>query len=258
MSEPDQQRVVIVTGAAGAMGSEAVRLLAGRGAHVLATDADADGLERMAAGLTGAAGEVATRVADIADEAAVQGLVEAAVDRWGGLDGLFNIAGIVGDVSLTLEATTENWDRIMRVNVRSVWLTIKHCLPHLVDRGGGAIVSTGSYLAIRGVEGLGAYGASKHAVIGLSRTVAVEYAAQEVRVNVVCPGAMDTHMIRATYDVVCPGDPVRAEEIVLGAIPQRRLAQPAELAAVGTWLILDAPSHLTGQVIPVDGGRSAA
>lgn len=251
-----EQKTIIVTGASGAMGSEAVRLLAERGANVFATDLDQGALEEMAGKLTSLPGSVAIHAADMTVEEDVIGMVEDATSRWGSLDGLFNIAGIVGEVERTLDATTDNWDKNMLVNARSVWLGIKHVLPHLVERG-GAIVSTGSHLAIRGVAGLGAYGASKHAVVGLSKVVAIEYAAQNVRVNVVCPGSMDTDMIRETYEVVAPGDPERAEKIVVGKIPQGRLAQPVEPAATGVWLLLDAPTHLTGQVIPVDGGISA-
>jgi NAD(P)-dependent dehydrogenase (short-subunit alcohol dehydrogenase family) len=251
------RRNVVVTGAAGGMGTAVLELLVERDVNVVAVDLDEQAVQSIIDGLGDTKGEMVARSADVSDADAVEGFIQLAVDRWGGLDGLFNIAGIEGELLPMLEATIENYDRVMRVNARSVFLGMKFALPHLIDRGGGAIVSTGSYLAIRGEAACGAYGAAKHAVVGLTRTLAVEVAAQDVRANVVCPGSMDTRMIRGLFPTISD-DPAEAEAQIVASIPQKRMAQPDELASTGIWLLLDAPRHLTGQVLMVDGGRAAS
>lgn len=249
-------RNVVVTGAAGGMGSAALACLAEREVNVVAVDLDSQAVEKVIAELGPTKGEFVAVGADVSDSAAVESYVQEAVTRWGGLDGLFNIAGTEGELKPMLESTIENYDRVMSVNARSVFLGMKFALPHLLARGGGSIVSTGSYLAIRGEAACSAYGASKHAVVGLTKTLAVEVAAQNVRANVVCPGSMDTQMIRKLYPSIS-ADPAEAEATVVANIPQKRMAQPHELAETGVWLLLDAPTHLTGQVLMIDGGRSA-
>jgi NAD(P)-dependent dehydrogenase (short-subunit alcohol dehydrogenase family) len=250
------EQSVIVTGAAGGMGSSVVALLAERDVNVVCVDRDEQAIQSMIDGLGGSRGELVAVAADVGDADSVAAYVQVAVDRWGGLDGLFNIAGTEGALESFLQATIEDYDLVMRVNARGVFLGIKFALPHLIARGGGSIVSTGSFLAIRGEPGCGIYGASKHAIVGMTRTLALEVAQHDVRANVVCPGSMDTRMIRALYPRISP-DPHEAEAVILGKIPHGRMARPDELASTGVWLLLDAPQHLTGQVIMVDGGRSA-
>lgn len=249
-------RNLIVTGAAGGMGSAVLELLADRDVNVVCVDRDAAAVEAVIERIAPERGEFVAVGADVSEAEDVAGYVKLAVERWGGLDGLFNIAGIEGALQPFLEATIEDYDRVMKVNARSVFLGIKFALPHLIERGGGSIVSTGSYLAIRGEPACGVYGASKHAIVGMTRTLAVEVAQQNVRANVVCPGSMDTRMIKELYPRISD-DPAQAEAAVVQAIPQKRMARADELASTGVWLLLDAPEHLTGQVLMVDGGRSA-
>lgn len=251
-----ETRNLVVTGAAGGMGIEVLRLLAERDANVVCVDLDGQAMAAVIDDLGETRGEFVAVGADVGDEAEVEAYIGLAVDRWGGLDGLFNVAGIEGELLPMTEATIENYDRVMRVNARSVFLGMKFALPHLLERGGGSIVSTGSYLAIRGVPACGPYGASKHAIVGLTKTLALEVAEQNVRANVVCPGSMDTRMIRELYPQISD-DPTEAEQTLVAGIPQKRLAQPEELASTGVWLLLDAPAHITGQVLMVDGGLSA-
>jgi 3alpha(or 20beta)-hydroxysteroid dehydrogenase len=247
---------VIITGAAGGMGSAVLAALADRDVNVLAVDLDG---ARTAEAIEGLGGTRATFVAvgaDVSDDTQVERYVAEAVERFAGLDGVFNIAGVEGELLPLLDATVEDFDRVWRINARSVFLNIKFALPHLVERGGGTIVSTGSHLAIRGEKACGAYGASKHAIVGLTRTLALEVAELNVRANVVSPGSMDTRMIRELYPRIAD-DPTEAEAVLLAEIPQKRFARPDELATTGVWLLLDAPEHLSGQVIQVDGARSA-
>jgi NAD(P)-dependent dehydrogenase (short-subunit alcohol dehydrogenase family) len=247
---------VIVTGAAGGMGSAVLDLLAQRDVNAICVDLDEGRVADAIDGLGESTGELVPVGADVSEADQVERYVGLAVDRWGGLDGVFNVAGIEGELLPLLDATIEDFDRLWRVNARSVFLSIKFALPHLIARGGGTIVSTGSHLAIRGEPSCGSYGASKHAIVGLTRTLALEVAEANVRANVVCPGSMDTRMIRELYSRISD-DPAEAEAALVAAIPQKRCARPSELAATGVWLLLDAPEHLTGQVIQVDGGRSA-
>lgn len=250
-------RNVVVTGAAGGMGIAVLEELAKRDVNVVAVDLREDAVQKVIDGLGETKGEMVAVGADVSDADAVEGYVNLAVERWGGLDGLFNIAGTEGELKVMLEATIENYDRVMAINARSVFLGMKFALPHLIARGGGTIISTGSYLAIRGEAACGAYGASKHAIVGLTKTLAVEVAVENVRANVVSPGSMDTRMIRELFSSISDDDAV-AEAHLVREIPQKRFALPSELAQTGVWLLLDAPSHISGQVIMVDGARSAS
>ena len=252
-------KVVIVTGAAGGLGSSAVRLLAARGARVTCVDRDEEALAALVDEMApDVSGQLLPVPADVGEPDHVQRVVSETVGRFGGIDGLYNIAGLEGKL-LSIEVTPiEEFEAVMWVNVRGPWLFMKYALPHLVARGGGAIVNVGSYQATHGKANCSAYSGSKHAIVGMTRSIALEYATQSVRANVVCPGAMDTRMIRTMMASLDPDDPEMGERRLLADIPQGRMGETTEVAAVGIWLILDAPHHLTGQVITVDGGKSAA
>lgn len=251
--------MVIVTGAAGGLGSAAVRLFAARGVRVVCVDREQQALANMVDELAPAVpGELLPITADVGEPSEVQSVINQTVERFGGIDGLYNIAGAEGRL-LSIDVTpVEEFDTVMRVNVRGTWLFMKYALPHMVDRGGGGIVNTGSYQATHGKANCSAYSGSKHAVVGMTRSIALEYATHGVRANVVCPGAMDTRMIRTMMASLHPEDPSEGERQLLQDIPQGRMGETSEVAGVGVWLILDAPHHVTGQVITVDGGKSAA
>jgi len=250
-------RTVLITGAAGGMGLEALRLLARRDVNVVCVDLDRSLVARAIEDVGFHEGRAVAVGADVSDDNAVRAYVALTVEMFGALHGVFNIAGIEGDVVPITEASVENFDRVMGVNARSVFLNMKYATPCLVAAGGGSIVSTGSYLATRGYPLCASYGASKHAVVGITKSFALEVAKQNVRANVVAPGATDTRMMRATFEAF-PGGAAAAEAGLIAAIPQHRMADPAEIAATGIWLLLDAPSHITGQVLRIDGGLSAA
>jgi NAD(P)-dependent dehydrogenase (short-subunit alcohol dehydrogenase family) len=252
-------KVVIVTGAAGGLGSSAVRLIAARGANVTCVDRDEQALATLVDQLAPEVpGQLFPFPADVGEPEQVQRVVTETVGRFGGIDGLYNIAGIEGKL-LSIEVTpVDEFDAVIRVNVRGTWLFMKYALPQMVARGGGSIVNVGSYQATHGKANCSAYSGSKHAIVGMTRSIALEYARQSVRANVVCPGAMNTRMIRTMMASLDPDDPSKGERQLLADIPQGRMGETTEVAAVGTWLILDAPHHLTGQVITVDGGKSAA
>lgn len=255
LSMPDKKRIV-VTGAAAGMGAAAARQLVERGVSVLAVDRNEAGLAALTATARGP-GELVTAVADLTDANAVQGYVDLALNRWGGLDGAFHIAGWEGNLKPFAEQDLNEFDLCMAANARTVWYGMKAILPVLLQAGGGSIVNTGSYAAIRGGRFTAAYAASKHAVVGLSKSVAVEYGAANIRVNVVAPGTMDTRMARAMAATISPDDPQAGLKVMTDRIPRRKMGTPEEVAAVGVWLLTEAPDHLSGQVIPVDGARSA-
>jgi NAD(P)-dependent dehydrogenase (short-subunit alcohol dehydrogenase family) len=253
-----EDRAYIVTGAARGMGKAAVELLLQRGANVLAVDIDRDQLTENASKWSTIGGEVEVAAADVSSAADVEGFVQRAVERWGGLAGVFNIAAILGEFADTADATEENYDRVMTINAKSVWLVMKYALPALLAGGGGNIVSTGSHLAWHGGTKLGAYTAAKHAIVGLTKTVALEYGRQNIRANVVCPASMDTQMGLDTEAGYNPEDPAAARQMFSEASPNGRIGQPQEPAGVGVWLLTEAPAHVNGVVFPVDGGRGAA
>lgn len=253
----DVDRGYIVTGAAGGMGSAAVDIMLRRGARVLAVDHDGGLLEKVSQNWNGLGGEFETVVADVSSADDVSGCVQRAVERFGGVAGLFSIAAILGDFAEVADDTEANYERVMAINAKSVWLGMHYALPAMLAGGGGSIVSTGSHLAWHGGEKLAPYTAAKHAVIGLTKTVALEYARRGIRANVVAPASMITQMGLDTEAGYNPADPAAARKMFEDSSPNGRIGNPEEPAAVGVWLLLDAPAHVNGIVVPVDGGRGA-
>lgn len=245
-------KTVIVTGAGGGVGSAAVRQLVERDANVLAVDWKADAMEPLRE--LG----VETVTADVADTDDVQRYVARAVERFGGIDGLFAIAGIgTTEYKPLAEVSNETYDEVMRVNAKSAWLGMKYTLPHLVARGGGAIVTTGSHLAWHAAPTFSAYTASKHAVVGMTRAVALEYGMQNIRANILCPSAMSTAMGQEAAEGIDPDNPQNGWQIMIDQAANGRVARPEETAAVGVWLLLDSPEHVSGMIFPVDGAQAA-
>jgi NAD(P)-dependent dehydrogenase (short-subunit alcohol dehydrogenase family) len=240
------------------MGSHAVRqLLARRDVNVVAVDLNAGGLGALVEGASeDERARLYTIEADVSDSASVKSFVEDGTARWDGLDGIFNVAGIAKGEAI-VNTSVDSYDRTMNINARSAWLGMKYALPALLERGGGRIVNTGSHLATHGGAAFSHYAASKHAIVGMTKSVALEYGANNIVANVVCPGGMDTEMIWESFRSVNPDNPEKARKEIVAMLPQKRLARPGELAATGVWLLLDAPWHLNGQVLTVDGGRQA-
>jgi NAD(P)-dependent dehydrogenase (short-subunit alcohol dehydrogenase family) len=248
---------VIVTGAAGGLGAAAVRQLVARGVNVVAVDRDAARLTKLKAELEGAKGIMEPVAADVGSETEMERLVAMAAERFGGLDGIFNIAAILGEFKPVAESSNHGFDEVIRINLKSAWLGMKYTIPHLIARGGGAIVNTGSYLSWHGCELLGPYNASKHALVGLTKTAAVEYGRHNIRVNILCPGSMDTPMNDDTAAGFNPSDPQAGHRALAGNTVTGRVSRPEEVATVGVFLLLDAPIQMTGALVPVDGGASA-
>lgn len=252
----EQSDVVIVTGAAGGLGRETVRALAGRGASVLAVDLSADGVEQLVAETTDLAGAVVAHRADAASAGDVEAFVARAGEELGPVTAIFNNAAIEGAVAPITEYSEAEYDRVMHVNAKSVWLGMKYGVPALQQSGGGVILNTASTGGMMGWPALSGYVASKHAVVGMTRVVALENAGSGIRVNTICPGPMDTRMIWSIGEVMAPGDRPEQQKQLEATVPIGRLGQPAEVASFATWLLLECPEYLTGAVLPIDGAQT--
>jgi NAD(P)-dependent dehydrogenase (short-subunit alcohol dehydrogenase family) len=251
-------KVALVTGAASGIGRSTALAFARDGAMVVAADTNEAGGEQTARLIKDLGGEATFVRADVSLSADVDAMVSAALKAYGRMDYAHNNAGITGAVpgSTPLDYPEEMFDRVIAVNLKSVWLCMRAQVPIMLDQGGGAIVNTASILglvaAYAGLPGSGAYAAAKHGVIGLTKTFAVSYAAQGVRVNAVCPGYIDTPLM----------DPLRtANPEAVGQLaarhPAGRLGAAGEVAAAVTWLCSDAASFVTGHSMVVDGGYVA-
>lgn len=255
MSSTVDAPAVVVTGAAGGLGGETVRLLASRGVRVLAVDVNAQQLDALSATVAEPAA-LGTYEADVSQPREVRGFIDEAVRRFGRLDALFNNAAILGPAVPIEEYTEHAFARVLSVNVHGIWLATKYALPHLSTTR-GRIVNTSSIAGISGWRNLSGYTAAKHAVIGLTRAAAVEYAEHGVQVNALCPGSMDTAMLWEGAEGISP-DRAEAQRTLESAVPQGRLGSPAEVAQAAVWLLLDAPPFMTGAIVPVDGGQTAS
>ncbi|MDE3174953.1 MAG: SDR family oxidoreductase [Pseudomonadota bacterium] len=244
-------QVAIVTGAGGGIGRAVCLALTQAGARVLAVDVSEAAARATAQAMPGEARFVA---ADVSDEAAVRGYVEAALGAWGRLDVFMNNAGWQGEVLPLADYPVEMFDKVMAINVRGVFLGLKHVLPHMVARGRGAVVNTASLGAYIGVRNLAPYAASKHAVLGLTRSAALEVARSGVRVNAVCPGPVDTPMIRDIEADESHGDAAALRAKRAASIPDGRYAEAAEVASLMVYLASDYASHVTGQGVEINGG----
>jgi NAD(P)-dependent dehydrogenase (short-subunit alcohol dehydrogenase family) len=242
-----KEQVALVTGAGSGIGRATALAFAEEGARVVVCDVQAGNGEdtvRMIRDLGNAAEFVA---ADVSRPGEVENLVYQTVKRFGRLDFAFNNAGIEGVMATTANCTEENWDRTLAINLKGVWLCMKYELRHMLERGAGAIVNCSSVAGLVGYQQLPAYAASKHGIVGLTRTAALEYAQQGIRINAVCPGVIRTAMI----DRLSQNYP----EVQLAAgEPIGRMGTPEEIAAPVIWLCSDRASFVTGQAFAVDGG----
>jgi NAD(P)-dependent dehydrogenase (short-subunit alcohol dehydrogenase family) len=251
-------KVALVTGGGNGIGRASALGFASRGAKVVVVDRDADGGEATAGIIRQQGGEAIFVQADVTRTEDVQAYVKKTVDTYGRIDCFHNNAGIEGDVSPTAEYDEGMFDRVMAVNVKGVFLGMKYVLQQMLAQGGGgAIVNTASTAGLMGSPGMSAYVASKHAVIGLTKTTSGEVGRQGIRVNAVCPGPIDTRMIHALEAQVDPGDPNSVGDRYQSAIPIGRYGLPEEIANTVLFLCSSLASNITGAQYVVDGGKTA-
>jgi NAD(P)-dependent dehydrogenase (short-subunit alcohol dehydrogenase family) len=243
-------KVAVITGAASGIGRASARRFAAEGAHVVVADLDSDGGPVLADEIGG----LFVR-ADVTSPDDVQGMYAAAVERFGGLDVLFNNAGISPpDDDSILETELDAWRRVQEVNLTSVYLCCKYGIPHLLERGGGSVVNTASFVAVMGAATSQiSYTASKGGVLAMSRELGVQFARQGVRVNALCPGPVNTPLLRELF----AKDAERAARRLVH-VPMGRFAEPEEIASAALFLASDDSSFMTASSFLVDGGISGA
>lgn len=249
MSTDFEGKVVLVTGAGSGIGREAARLFAERGAHVFAADLNLSGLEETKD--VAAAGKIDIDRVDVSSEEEVKAFLKRIEKDAGRLDAAFNNAGITGGTHRIEDYPTDDFDRVLTVNLRSVFLGMKYEIPLIAKTGAGAITNTASVAALTGPGGMSAYAASKHGIHGLTRVAAMENASRNIRVNALAPGWTETPMVVANS----AQNPAFAD-LARKAIPAKRGGQPRELAEVAVWLSSPAASYIFGQMIVVDGGMT--
>jgi NAD(P)-dependent dehydrogenase (short-subunit alcohol dehydrogenase family) len=242
-------KVAVVTGGSYGIGRAAAVAFATRGAKVVIADWLEDKEQETLKQINAAGGQAIFIACDVSKNQDVKSMIDKTIATYGRLDLAFNNAGIEGATANTGECTEENWDKTININLKGIWLCMKHELPYMLQQGKGAIVNCASVAGLIGFPGLPAYVVSKHGVVGLTKTAALENAKQNIRINAVCPGVIHTDMIdRIT------GKDKEVEKTYVSMEPMSRMGKPEEVAEAVMWLCSDAASFVTGHSMPVDGG----
>ena len=250
-------RVAVVTGAAGVIGAATIRLLAERGARIVAVDRREVDLKAAIKDLPASAQALAIS-ADVTDEDEVAGYVGTTIEKFGAIDAFYNNAGIEGEVKPITEYSLETFRKVLDVNVVGVFLGMKHVLPVMLKQNKGSIINTASIAGLMGSPHIAVYSASKHAVIGLTKSAAWECTGTGVRINCVCPGLIDSRMLSTIMQGRNGGNAPMPHEKLVERIPARRLGQASEVASIVAFLASDEASYVSGSAYTVDGGRTAA
>jgi NAD(P)-dependent dehydrogenase (short-subunit alcohol dehydrogenase family) len=274
-----RDKVALITGAASGIGRAGAQVFAREGAKLVLADINEKDGEEISSRVKENGGESVFVKCDVSSTSAVAGLISKAVDVFGRLDCAFNNAGIAGEQAPTCQCSDDNWDLVISVNLKGVWLCMKHEIMQMLKQGKGAIVNTSSIGGLVGLRGFPAYAASKGGIVQLTRTAAVEYARLGIRVNAVCPGWIDTPMLYAGGELnqdelasamtpefaslltaIIGTNPTRAQLVTIIAsitTPMVRLGSAQEVAEIAAWLCSDVASYVTGQCLAVDGGLTA-
>jgi NAD(P)-dependent dehydrogenase (short-subunit alcohol dehydrogenase family) len=248
-------KIAVITGAAGVIGSATTRLLAERGARIVAVDRNEQDLKAAIRDLPASAQALAV-TADVTREDEVADYVRATVDKFGTIDVFYNNAGVEGDIAPITKYSLETFRRVLDVNVVGVFLGMKHVLPVMLKQNKGSIINTASIAGLIGSPDIAVYSASKHAVIGLTKSAAQECSATGVRVNCVCPGLIDSRMLSSIIEGRNPGNAPVPNDRIVERIPARRLGRASEVASIVAFLASDEASYVSGSAYTVDGGRT--
>lgn len=249
MERTFEHRVAVITGAASGIGKTTAMAFAKEGAKVIIADILVDAGEETVSLIKKAGGDAIFILCDVSKPTDIEVMVNITIEAFGRLDYAFNNAGIEGQQALTADCSLENWERVININLRGVWLCMKYQIPQMLKQKKGVIVNCASVAGLVGFAGIPAYTASKHGIIGLTKAAALEYAKQGIRVNAVCPGVIRTPMVeRFTHRKQ------EAEAQLIAGEPMGRLGEPQEIAEAVLWLCSDAASFVTGHSMVIDGG----
>lgn len=242
-------RVALVTGGGSGIGRATSLAFANEGARVVIDDVNVQGGEETLRLIKSAGGDAIFVKADVSKAAEVEAMVHRAIEIYGRIDCAFNNAGVGEPLKRLSKTSEDNWDRVMATNLKGVYLCMKYEIPHMYKQGKGAIVNTASLAGLKGLSGQAAYAASKHGVVGLTKSAALEYAGASIRINAVCPGVIDTPLIAPNMR-----DRPQVQKAYVDMEPIGRLGKPEEIAAAVLWLCSDEASFVIGSCFSVDGG----
>jgi NAD(P)-dependent dehydrogenase (short-subunit alcohol dehydrogenase family) len=250
-------KAVVITGGGGGIGRATAMRLAAEGARVAVVDVSKPGLADTVAAVERAGARAIAIEADVTREREVERYVKTVAAELGRVDAFFNNAGILGETKPIMAYPEDAFDRVIAINLKGVWLGLKHVGAAMKAQGGGSIVNTASIAGLTGTPGLIAYTASKHAVVGMTRTAAMEFSRHGIRVNAICPGPIETPMTAELHGRLNPRDAAAAKQKMTATIPMRRYGAPEEVAALVAFLLSDDASYVNGGLYTVDGAAMA-